>query len=160
MQRKATGNTVYHLIHSNTMKKLLLLTLCMLCSTGMYAENRKSGDKLPGIWQQVQKGKHESDLVRLPVWKVIQGDGRFCTFLIANAEAKSIITNEGTYEVTSDSTFVEHVQGSITDPGLIGKANKITYIMPDKDTMHISYRLEGATRDGYETWIRVKLEIP
>lgn len=142
------------------MKKLLILTLCVLCSAGAYADGKKSGNKLQGIWQQVQKGKHEGDMVRLPVWKVMQGDGHFCTFLVANAEAKSIITNKGKYSVLSDSTFVEYVQGSITDPNLIGKANKITYTMPDKDTIHITYRLEGASRDGHETWVRVKLEIP
>ena len=96
----------------------------------------------------------------LPVWKVMQSDGSFCTFLIANQNGQSIITNQGRFEVKNDSILVESVLGSITDPELVGKNNTLTYHFKDKDSVHVSYRMPGASREGHEDWVRVKLEMP
>ena len=96
----------------------------------------------------------------LPVWKVMQSDGSFCTFLIANQNGQSIITNQGRFEVKNDSILVESVLGSITDPELVGKNNMLTYHFKDKDSVHVSYRMPGASREGHEDWVRVKLEMP
>jgi hypothetical protein len=142
------------------MKKSVTLALLLCLGLGAYADKIKNSDKLCGIWQQVQQAKDGSRVVRLPVWKVMQTDNHFSTFLIANEQAKSIITNRGEFKVTSDSTLIEYVKGSITDPELVGKSNKITYKLVDDDTMHISYKLPDAMREGHETWVRLKLEIP
>lgn len=142
------------------MKKSLALALSLFLCIGAYADKIKNADKLVGIWQQVQKAKEDNRVVRLPVWKVMQSDGHFSTFLIANEQAQSIITNRGEFKVTSDSTLIEYVKGSITDPMLVGKSNKISYQLIDDDTMRITYKLPNAMREGNETWVRLKLEIP
>ena len=90
----------------------------------------------------------------------MQNDGTFCTFLIANNKAQCVITNEGTFRFTSDSTFVEHINGTIVNPDLIGKNNKITIVAAEKDRIQITYRLQPDGGEAKETWIRVKLEIP
>ena len=98
--------------------------------------------------------------MQLPVWKVLQSDGRFCTFLIANQIGQSIITNQGTYQRTDETTCVEHIEGSITDPELVGKQNTLTLQFKSDDLLEVTYRIPGATRDGHEVWRRVKLELP
>lgn len=142
------------------MKTKLLLLLALLAPLSLCAEETKKQPALTGVWQQVQAARHDGHIMTLPVWKVLQGDGSFCTFLIANATGQSVITNEGSYEVTSDSTVVEHVTGSITDLDIVGKKLTLTYHFEGKDTLHVSYRVPGASRDGHETWVRVKLEVP
>ena len=94
------------------MKHYLLFALSLLVFTGLQASPNKRQKALPGVWQQVQVSKHDGHTIHLPVWKVMQNDGTFCTFLIASQKGTCIITNEGRYEVTSDSTFVEYVTGS------------------------------------------------
>lgn len=142
------------------MKKTLLFLLVLLVTSGLQAHNDKSKGGLTGIWQQIQVAKTDGHIIKLPVWKILQQDGSFCTFLIANKEGQSIITNEGTYKVTSDSTYVEHIKNSITAPELINRSNTITYSMPEKDKLVITYRMPEAKEDASETWIRVKVEYP
>lgn len=140
--------------------RILILLLALAMPLGLCAEHHKKAPEIVGVWQQVQKAKHDNRIMTLPVWKVIASDGTFCTFLIGNSSGKSVITNEGRYEVTSDSTVIERVKGSITDIELIGKAVTLTYRFEGRDKLHVRYRLPGASRDGHETWVRVKLEVP
>lgn len=143
------------------MKRTALLLLAMTLPFAMSADESKTELRdMAGIWQQVQNFKGERRFIRLPVWKILHADGTFQTFLIANKSAQSIITNAGTYKVTSDSTYTEHVTSSLTDPSLVGRDNHITYYMKDKDNMSITYRMPGAKRNGQEQWIRVKMEMP
>ncbi len=140
------------------MKKVLLSTALLAASlTAAHADN---ANDLVGVWQQVQTSKTDGHVMQLPVWKVMQADGSFCAFLIANQQGQSIITNQGRYSVENDSVLTEHIEGSITDPELVGKGNRIAYRFEGKDKLHISYRMPGASHDGHEDWVRVKLEMP
>ncbi len=142
------------------MKYLLATLLLAPALLAHGAEPQKRQPKLPGIWQQMQKSENGGHFIKLPVWKVLQNDGTFCTFLIANKKGQSIITNEGRYEIVSDTVVNEHVTGSITNPELVGKDNRITYRFVGIDRIDITYRLPNAPADGHETWQRVKLELP
>ena len=141
------------------MKKVLSL-LVLLFPLMLNAAPTTKKVKLEGVWQQVQPATETTPEMKLPVWKVMQNDGTFCTFLIANKKAQCVITNEGTFRLTSDSTFVEHINGTIVNPDLIGKNNKITIVAAEKDRIQITYRLQPDGGESKETWIRVKLEIP
>ena len=141
------------------MKKVLSL-LVLLFPLMLNAAPTTKKVKLEGVWQQVQPATETTPEMKLPVWKVMQNDGTFCTFLIANNKAQCVITNEGTFRLTSDSTFVEHINGTIVNPDLIGKNNKITIVAAEKDRIQITYRLLPDGGESKETWIRVKLEIP
>lgn len=140
------------------MKKTLLLAL--LVPLFAYAQTETSQVRLAGVWQQLGQPEDNRPPMRLPVWKVMQNDGSFCTFLIANQEAQSIITNQGTYRLTSDSTVTEHITGSITDPGIVGKDNVIRFQTRGNDLIQITYRTSAAEQETTETWVRVKLEMP
>ena len=150
-------NNLSKIIH--TMKKVLSL-LVLLFPLMLNAAPTTKKVKLEGVWQQVQPATETTPEMKLPVWKVMQNDGTFCTFLIANKKAQCVITNEGTFRLTSDSTFVEHINGTIVNPDLIGKNNKITIVAAEKDRIQITYRLLPDGGESKETWIRVKLEIP
>ena len=100
------------------MKQLLFL-LALVLPLGLCAAAEKDNPTLVGVWQQVQQSKGDGHLMQLPVWKVMQSDGQFCTFLIANQGGQSIMTSQGSYTVTGDNTCVEHITGSITDPELV-----------------------------------------
>ncbi len=142
------------------MKRLIIL-LAMAIPMCLAAADVKNGaTRFLGVWQQVQTSQSDGHVMLLPVWKVMQSDGSFCTFLIANQNGQSIITNQGRFEVKNDSILVESVLGSITDPELVGKNNTLTYHFKDKDSVHVSYRMPGASREGHEDWVRVKLEMP
>lgn len=137
---------------------MLFLLFALLAPPSLNAQRSQTG--IAGVWQQVQQAKSGGRLMKLPVWKVMQNDGSFCTFLIANESGQSVITNEGRYEQTSDSTITEHITGSITDPELIGKSNTLTFQLRDTGHMAISYCVPGSSRTNHETWVRVKLEMP
>lgn len=137
-------------------KIFLLLTLIIPASLNA----QKVQTVITGVWQQVQHAKSDGHLMKLPVWKVMQNDGTFCTFLIANESGQSIITNQGRYEQTNDSTVTEHITASITDPELVGKSNTLTFRLRDTDHMAVSYCVPGSSRTNHETWVRVKLEMP
>lgn len=142
------------------MKRLIIL-LAMAIPMCLAAADVKNGaTRFLGVWQQVQTSQSDGHVMLLPVWKVMQSDGSFCTFLIANQNGQSIITNQGRFEVKNDSILVESVLGSITDPELVGKNNMLTYHFKGNDSVHVSYRMPGASREGHEDWVRVKLEMP
>ena len=140
------------------MKKFLLLLL--LVPLTLCAEPVEQKDQLVGIWQQVSPAKGDNPAIKLPVWKVLQQDGQFTLFLIANKQAQSIITNQGTYTVVADNVIVEHISASLTKPEMVGKKNKIRYKFLDRDTMVISYRFPTDQTDVTEMWVRVKMELP
>ena len=142
------------------MKKLSLILLALFAPLCIWAQAQPEPNQLTGIWQYVQTDNAGQNVQRFPVWKVMENDYTFQTFILANPEAYSVVTNQGTYHVLSDSVFVEHITGSITDKNLIGKDNRISYVFEGTDTLHVTYRLPGAQTDGQECWVRVKLEYP
>ena len=142
-----------------------LLSLCAALFMAAHLLAQTSNHPLVGLWQQVQQDDGHAHggkpgFIKLPVWKVIQPDGNFFIFLIAAPDATCIKTNEGAYTVNSDSLYTEHINGSVTDPTLIGKDNKIFYRFETQDMLHVSYHHKKADRKGEELWIRVKLEVP
>lgn len=140
--------------------KKILLAMSLLCMTLSANANSAKKNTLVGIWQQVQFDSKAGHFINLPVWKVLENDGSFHVFLIADPKCQCIITNQGKYTVKTDSTFVEHVTGSITDATLVGRNNTITYHFDGQDKMRVTYQMPSATSKAEETWVRVKLEMP
>lgn len=140
----------------------LLLTITAMSSIAcLTAQNIP--ERFAGIWQQKQKitEKNGSErIVHLPVWKILNKDGTFCTFLIANRKGESIITTKGTFAITDETTYVEHITGSITDPSLVNKDNIIKYTFTTDNTMTLTYRIPGAAKEAVEMWTRVKMAMP
>lgn len=55
--------------------------------------------------------------------------------------------------MVNDSTIVEHITGSITDPQLMGKDNQLIFHLADNDTLQVSYKCRDIhvrhTRNGF-----------
>lgn len=138
------------------MKKLLTLFFALCLCLGIQAQNMHP---LMGIWQQ-QSQDRDGRVINLPVWKLIQGDGTFCTMLIINRDAKTIKSMEGTYAITSDSTYIESVSKGIFNPELNGKASTLRYKFLTPDQVVITYQMPNQLTATSEIWGRVKLEAP
>lgn len=139
-----------------TMKKLLSIVFSLCLFAGVQAQSQHP---LMGVWQQ-QTQERGGRVINLPVWKLIQGDGTFCTMLIINRDAKTIKSMEGSYTILSDSTYAEHVTASVFNPELKGKASTLHYKFITPDQVVITYQMPGALTASSEIWARVKLEVP
>lgn len=146
------------------MKRILFLTLVMaVFCIGIVHAQQTADKRLYGVWQQEQTARDNNGkqrIIHLPVWKVIEGNGTFYTFLIAGRDGRSMKMNEGTWTGVSDSIITEHVNRSLTAPQLNGCDNTIRYHFVDTNLIKIVYRLPNATRDAHETWRRVTMELP
>ena len=142
------------------MKRALLLCALLAPLSLCAMVNKKVNHQLSGVWQQVQISPTDKHVMHLPVWKVLQNDGNFFIFLITDKSGQSIIAHEGHYNVTSDSTVVEHVTSSVINSAFVGLSNNITYSFVGKDKINITYQLPGAANSTTESWVRVKLEYP
>ena len=67
---------------------------------------------------------------------------------------------KGTFAITDETTYVEHITGSITDPSLVNKDNIIKYTFTTDNTMTLTYRMPGAAKEAVEMWTRVKMAMP
>ena len=85
-------------------------------------------------------------------------DRNIWTFPIANRKGESIITTKGTFAITDETTYVEHITGSITDPSLVNKDNIIKYTFTTDNTMTLT--MPGAAKEAVEMWTRVKMAMP
>ncbi len=145
------------------MKRLAIFLMMLLGGFAGTAVAQNAAPSLAGIWQQTEKAQKENGktrIVHLPVWKVMEEGGKFSTFLIPNRKGATIITTEGTYTITSDSTFTENIANSITSPELIGKGNPMKYRFIADDYIEVRYTLPGAKAEAVEVWRRVQLEWP
>lgn len=57
--------------------------------------------------------------------------------------------------MVSDSVYVEHIDRSITDPGITGRDNKIYFRMQGDDFVVLKYKIPGNKNWGTEYWVRV-----
>lgn len=145
------------------MKKLFTLLLCGFFCMAVNAFGQKHAERLIGVWQQYQEtidDKGNKRMMHLPVWKVLQSDGQFCTFLIANASGSCLMTNKGTYEVVGEHVYNEKIEKSIVNSKLVGKTNPIHFKYEGKDRLVITYQMPGVAHAAVEIWQRVKMSLP
>ena len=137
------------------LRNLLPLCLLALAPIAAFAQQHP----LMGLWQlQVQDGRHgKLQLMDVPVWKSIDGDGTFRTFMIGE-RAHCFITQSGTYAIRSDSTYAEQVLENTFDPEMVGVVNVLTYTLFDDNMLVVSFMSKGEQQ--YEMWRRVVSEQP
>lgn len=145
------------------MKKLGILLAFIAAGSSLHVAAQQEQPALKGIWQQVvmehREGGHPH-FNMVPVWKVIHSDGTFDTFLVVNSEGFALKAYEGTYTVTSDSTYTEVVTATSADSTLIGKDNVMHYRFLSPDMVFVYYQEAGADDVTHEAWRRVGFDMP
>lgn len=94
-----------------------------------------------------------------PVWKILYSNGKFCQFMLMYKDGTCALTHEGTYEVTSDDTYTEHITEHAVDKELIGTNTRLNYRFMNDDMVVFTYKLQGRNDEFREIWKRVKLYV-
>lgn len=86
------------------------------------------------------------------MFKVLNADGSFFNLELVDKDSPGALFVTGTWEVLSETSYVERLETIATDPSLQGKDNIMTFRLSDNDEiLHISY--------GQQTWHRVEKGI-
>lgn len=134
------------------------------------SENRSSLEKdlkmnknikapLEGIWQictsvkPLGYGKYKIETGSY--LKILSSDKKFINMYFDQAGGRSVITAMGTYNKTSDATYVENIVKSVTDPELAGVANTLDYGFLSENLLVVSYQMPNRPVRGTEIWVRV-----
>lgn len=144
------------------MKTKILVAVLLLTSLPMLAKEKKNKvvnnpqiEKLAGTWQLcaiVQGQNGDKQMIYAPMFKVLNADGSFFNLELVDKDSPGALFVTGTWEVLSETSYVERLETIATDPSLQGKDNIMTFRLSDNDEiLHISY--------GQQTWHRVEKGI-
>lgn len=121
--------------------------------------NKNIKAPLEGIWQICTRvkplGYGKYDIQTGPYLKILSSDKNFFNMFISIMDKRSVITAMGTYAQTSDSTYVEKIYKSVTDPELTGTDSKLEFGFISENLLEVSYRLPGRSMSSKEIWVRV-----
>lgn len=121
--------------------------------------NKNIKAPLEGIWQICTRvkplGYGKYDIQTGPYLKILSSDKSFFNMFISIMNKRSVITAMGTYAQTSDSTYVEKIYKSVTDPELTGTDSKLEFGFISENLLEVSYRLPGRSMSSKEIWVRV-----
>lgn len=134
------------------------------------SENRSSLEKdlkmnknikapLEGIWQictsvkPLGYGKYKIETGSY--LKILSSDKKFTNMYFDQEGGRSVITAMGTYNKTSDATYVENIVKSVTDPELTGIANTLDYGFLSENLLVVSYQMPNRPVRGTEIWVRI-----
>lgn len=147
------------------MHYFILLVSCFLLANTVFAHEaaKEETDQFKGIWQYCPSFRKAADgsLEGIPgnIFKIFTADGEMTTFQFHPQKGEALITGLGTYEVTSDTTYVECIDKS-SNPTVVGKKNLMKFHFDGK-FMYIRFYLEkwadGSPCESWqeEVWMRV-----
>ena len=135
-----------------------------MSSTSDIENSNDTGTTLQGIWQ-ICRLNNTSDnekysITAGPYMKILSTDNRFTNLALNTSGHASVITSNGTYTQTSDSTYVESVSESIMNPKLSGKDITIHFKFLNANLLVISFQSIDPPLQGKEYWTRVFLPQP
>ena len=149
-----------------------MLTAMLLVVSGAMAQKNASQKRfkdanLTGIWQMcvyiAESQEVAAELKPSNTFKVLSGDGKITNFTY-RPNIGAVITGEGSYMQTNDTTYIESISRSIHLPMLNNKVNTLIFDIEDDKYLHLKYYIEKDENDNYvdswyhETW--VKLGMP
>lgn len=119
----------------------------------------KIAASLEGVWQICNRIQPLDDN-KYQVWpgtymKILSADKNFVNMYLDTTGGSSVITAKGTYRQTSDSTYVESISKSVTDPEITGIDNELKIEFITENLLYIIYNMPGRTRPGKEVWLRI-----
>ncbi len=145
---------------------ILLFVSC--ASTQKTSETKHellTSKSLVGIWNQAfpdLKGKFH----RSGNFKFINPDGTFYLMTV-KFNCKKMLLNTptgisvyGTYKVTSENTFTEHIKKHSLRPKMSNTKSKLRYELKNPDLLVIEYKNEAIGKWVPEVWVRVKPHKP
>ena len=149
------------------MRRFMFMAALLLGAVGyaMAQTAEKTPVSLNGIWQMCfyrsSSPEVAGELKTSNSFKILSDDGKFTNMVMMPQGA--IIIGEGTYEVTSPTSFTEKVEKNLHLPQLVGKENVLEFQMKGGDVMVLKFFLKeevnGNVIDSwvYETWKKVKM---
>lgn len=141
------------------MKKSILTVALMVVTCMVFAQKDLIESKsLVGIWQQAQVKKTadgQSTIIKTPIYKVLNADKSFYCFSINNNELNSNISHFGSYNITSDSTFIESVTKHYNSPAMDNSESQMRFKLLDDNTLFMQYYNEANKVWVPEVWMRV-----
>lgn len=136
---------------------LLLLLMSSLSSVGQEEPVHVPASKsLVGIWQQISYLDPSGKSIDQPTgnYKIINPDSTFYTFVVwglsDHGKSSTRIGQYGTYEVTSDSTWTEHIVEHYLYKPLSGKDGWIKHELVDENTLIMAYSYDK------KKWVKEK----
>lgn len=135
-----------------------------MSSTSDIKNSNDTGTTLQGIWQICRlnniSDNEKYSITAGPYMKILSTDNRFTNLALNTSGHASVITSNGTYTQTSDSTYVESVSESIMNPKLSGKDITIHFKFLNANLLVISFQSIDPPLQGKEYWTRVFLPQP
>ena len=114
---------------------------------------------LEGIWQLCSFQTSDSGKLALhlaPVLKILSNDGHYQTVFIKTTTGGCVITNQGTYQKQTDSTYIEtplHPLDAET-----GIQQTVTYHLKGTQWMVIDFKTSQSTKIKHEIWMRLRFK--
>lgn len=114
---------------------------------------------LEGIWQLCNRATTQNDN-KYEVWpgtymKILSADKSFVNMYLDTTGGSSVITAKGTYRQVSDSTYVESIFRSVTDPEVSGLDNELKFEFITENLLYVTYSMPGRVNRGKEMWLRI-----
>lgn len=151
------------------MKKLHFIAFFLLCIGTLAAQKRSvtsitpahiiESKSLVGFWHQVipiRLDNGQTIIQHTGNFKVINSDKSFYTFVNWNDKRQTTVGLYGTYQITSDSTYTEHIIQSGINPSLTNTDSPLRYKFINENIIYLQYCLNGNWIP--EMWKRVELE--
>lgn len=143
------------------MRKVTTALLLLFIGWGVLSAQEATDESKTfiGAWQycNVSQTGDNAQITPMPIYKIFSSDGSFYVINGVNRGSFTVISNTGTYDVKSPTSYVERVNETAVDKQLVKKDNVLEYRIMDKDYMLITYRMPGATKDAHEMWKRVSI---
>ncbi|MDD4637018.1 MAG: DUF4488 domain-containing protein [Bacteroidales bacterium] len=144
------------------MKKIIFVFFLFIGLTSAQAENRViESNSTVGFWQHIRVTKNADGTNKVApsgIYKVINADSTFFSFMTSPTGSGLALTMFGSYKVTSDSTYTENVQTSLSALGLPTKNNELRYKLVDKNTLFVQFHVLSNDTWTPEIWVRVTMK--
>lgn len=144
------------------MKKVIIVFLLLIGVLSVKAENRViESNSIVGFWQHIRVTKNADGTNHIApsgIYKVINADSTFFSFITSPTGSGLVLTMFGSYKVTSDSTYTENVQTSLSAVDLPTKNNDMRYKLVDKNTLFVQFHVISNDTWTPEIWVRVTLK--
>lgn len=161
-------------------KIMVVFFLCIVALSCRAQEHFVESKSLAGFWQRVEpprEGTFRMDSTftyPLPEFKIYHPDGTYLVFSVNRCDIPVLsdssfristyvhgisptIVHYGMYEVTSDSTCLEKVSGSLQGMHRAWPTIEVRYRMVTPDYMVVDCKSTKGTRVLHEHWKRVKV---
>lgn len=120
-----------------TLSKTIFVTaafVILFCCSSFVNKDYNSATSLKGIWELFVNNRPTGFL------KILATDGKLTNIAMTNSGF--VETLKGTYEIQSDSVYIEKIEKSV-DHTLNGINNKMVYKMDNENTLTIMFFVNG-----------------